>query len=200
MTTANSTRVSLVTRLGDHEDHDAWAQFVDIYGPLIYRYGRRRGLQDSDAADLAQDVLREVSQAIVKFQYDPAIGRFRNWLFLIARRVLSRRFRNRDRSFRGSGDTASLQQLQELPDPHAEDLWEVEYRKHLFQWASEQVRSEFSENTWAAFWRTAVEGDSPADVAGALGLRVGSIYVARNRVMRRLRQRIAQVDETLKLE
>ncbi|MEM0925819.1 MAG: sigma-70 family RNA polymerase sigma factor [Planctomycetota bacterium] len=196
----DSTRVSLVARLRDHDDAQAWAEFVDIYGPLIYRFGRRRGLQDADGADLAQDVLREVARSIVQFNYDPEIGRFRNWLFLITRRVLGRRLRTMERSTRGSGDTRVLKKLNELPEREGEDLWEAEYRRHLFQWASDQIRQEFAESTWSAFWSTAVDGEKPSEVAASLQMSIGSVYVAKNRVLKRLKERIERVDETMRYE
>ena len=71
---ANTTRVSLIVRIRDVDDAEAWSQFVDLYGPLLYRYGRRKGLQDSDAADLMQEVMREVSNSIGRFEYDPSVG------------------------------------------------------------------------------------------------------------------------------
>ena len=196
---ANTTKISLVRRLRDHHDAHAWSQFVQVYGPLVYRYGRHKGLQDADAADLAQDVLREVSQSIVDFDYDPKVGRFRNWLFLIMRRTLSRRFRTEARTPRATGDTRFLKQLRNLPDDEPDDLWEQEYRRHVFQWASDQIMADFAETTWQAFWRTAVDGEKASRVAQALGLSVGSVYVAKNRVLKRLKERVNLIDESLEL-
>lgn len=194
----NTTRVSLVLRIRDAEDSDAWSQFVDIYGPLIYRYGCRKGLQDADAADLTQDVLREVSNSIGRFDYDPSIGRFRNWLFAIARHTLSHLYRNGQRQPLGSGDTRVMASLETISDGEEEnDLWEAEYRRHLFQWASAMVRSEFHEHTWQAFWLTAVDGLKPVEVAAALDMSVGSVYVAKNRVTTRLRKKIEDVDDSI---
>ena len=84
-----TTRHSLVLRIRDMSDSIAWSQFVDIYGPFIYRYGCSRGLQDADAADLAQLVLLEVARCIDRFEYEPKTGRFRNWLKVLARSKLS---------------------------------------------------------------------------------------------------------------
>lgn len=195
---ALTTQVSLILRIRDKDDTDAWSQFVDIYGPLIYRYGCRKGLQDSDAADLTQEVLREVSRSIAKFEYDPSLGRFRNWLFAIARHSRSQMYRAHQRQPVGSGDTKVGTALDAIPSANdEEDVWEGEYRQHLFRWASDQIRGEFSENTWAAFWRTAVEGQKPADVATALDMSVGSVYVAKNRVLLRLRKKISTVDDSI---
>ena len=92
---AMHTRPSLLVRVRDAADAGAWGAFVDIYAPVVYGFGRRRGLQDADAADLTQDVMGEVVRSIRAFEYQPARGRFRDWLLLIARRRLFRFFDRR---------------------------------------------------------------------------------------------------------
>ena len=99
------TRPSLLIRIKDSQDADAWGQFIDIYSPLIYRFGRKKGLQDADAADLTQDVLRAVSGAIERLNYEPRIGKFRGWLFTVAQNKLRDQISKRKRHPRGSGDT-----------------------------------------------------------------------------------------------
>ena len=99
------TRPSLLARIRDPRDGVAWGEFVDIYGPLVYDYGRRRGLQDADAADLTQDVLRAVAAAADRFAYDPARGAFRSWLFTVTRTKLLDSVRRRRPGDRGTGDT-----------------------------------------------------------------------------------------------
>ncbi|MEM8735488.1 MAG: sigma-70 family RNA polymerase sigma factor [Planctomycetota bacterium] len=195
MNFANTTRVSLIYRLRDHQDSEAWGAFVDLYGPLIYRFGRYKGMQDADSADLAQDVLREVAKAMTGFDYDPAIGRFRNWLFLVTRRTLARRLRSKNRTPVAIGDTAFLKQLGEVPEDSKDEQWELEYQKRLFQWALEQVKPEFNSKTWEAFWRTAVESKKPGDVAEQLSMKVGAVYVCKNRVLRRVREKVGSVEE-----
>ena len=192
-----TTRQSLILRVRDSEDLEAWSVFVDIYGPLIYQYGRRRGLQDADAADLTQDVLQEVVRRIDRFNYDSELGRFRNWLLVIARYKLSHQVRKNGRH-KGVGDTANLRVLEQQsgPDELAE-RWESEYRSHLFRWAAEQVRAEVSDQSWNAFWGTAVESKAAAEVANVLGMKVGAVYVAKSRVLLRIREVIASVDESV---
>ena len=155
-------------------------------------------MQDADAADLTQDVLRAVSNSIGHFEYDPEVGRFRSWLFTIARNTLSNWLRSAQRKQTGTGDPMLLSYLQELPrnDSGDDDVWEQEYRRHLFQWASKRVCADFADKTWSAFWRTAVDGASPAVVASELEMSVGAVYVAKNRVMTKLRQKIATVDDS----
>lgn len=192
-----TTQKSLIFRIRDAGDTDAWTRFVEIYGPLIYRYGRRRGLQDADAADLSQTVLTEVSHCIGRFKYEAAIGRFRNWLMVIARFKLSR-LAHKQARHTGSGDTQMLTLLNQ--QPAADDLaeqWESEYQNHLFRWAAEQIQNEVEPQTWQAFWQTAVANRPPAEVAQELNMKVGTVYVARSRVLLRIRDRIATVDDSV---
>src|SRR5207302_6943832 len=104
MTRPPTTRPSLLVRLRDTRDGEAWRQFVRLYAPLVYRYARRKGLQDADAADLTQDVLRAVSAAAGRLAYDPARGTFRGWLFTLAHHRLYDFLSRRRRPGHGSGD------------------------------------------------------------------------------------------------
>jgi RNA polymerase sigma-70 factor (ECF subfamily) len=191
-----TTRPSLLARIRDPRDEPAWAEFVEIYGPLVRRLAHASGLQDADAADLEQEVFRAVAGAIDGWDPDPNRGSFRGWLFRIARNLMINALAARRRHPQGSGDTGVGRLLAEHPDPASEDsaLFDTEYRRRLFQWAVERVRGEFRDATWQAFWRTGVEGRPPREVAESLGLSPGAVYVYRNRVMARLRRAIAQVE------
>jgi RNA polymerase sigma-70 factor (ECF subfamily) len=186
MTDPPLTRPSLLVRLRDARDGDAWRQFVELYAPLVYRYARRHRLQDADAADLTQEVLRAVSGAVGRFDYDPGRGSFHGWVYTLAHRKLCDFLTRRRRQEQGSGDTATQGLLGELPAPEQEQ-WERDYERRVFVWAAERARAEFREATWQAFWQTAVEGRPAAEVAGALGLSVGAVYIAKSRVQARLK-------------
>src|ERR1700722_11074396 len=136
-----STRVSLLVRLGDPQDEAAWSQFVDLYAPLVYGYARKQGLQDADAADLAQDVLLAVAGAVGRLEYDPERGSFRSWLFTIVRRKLSNR-RRAPRNRRDSRNGAAADKLlEQYPAPEGEQAeWEAQWQRGLFSWACGQVR------------------------------------------------------------
>src|ERR1051325_5002931 len=160
MPEAPPTRLSLLIRLRDHQDHSAWAQFVEPYAPLIYGYVRKRGLQDADAADLTQACLRRVACHVGSFEYDPRRGTFRGWLFTIVRNQL-KDFRDLPhRLYQGSGDPRVQRELESrtAAAPAEAGEWEREYRRGLLAWAAEQVRPQVHAVTWEAFRQTAVEG------------------------------------------
>ena len=192
MESSPQTRPSLLVRIRDAGDRAAWLQFVDLYAPLVYRFGRKRGLQDADAADLTQEVLQAVAAASRRLEYDPCRGTFRGWLFTVARNRLHNFLLRRKRDARTHAQADSPHLLEEQPARGADEtaLWEQEYRQRLFDWAAQQVRGCFQDSTWQAFWRTAVEGQGPREVAEALGLSVGAVYIAKSRVLARLRDRI----------
>ena len=186
------TRASLLVRIRDARDGAAWSQFVALYAPLIYGHARKHGLQDADAADLTQDVLRAVAGAINRLDYDPSRGSFRGWLFTIVRNKLRNHLQTKGRQTPGSGATSAIRLLEQQAAPE-EDQWEADYQRQLFSWAVERIRSEFQEKTWQAFWRTAVEGKSGKDVAAKLQMTVAAVYLAKGRVLARLKEEIEQV-------
>jgi RNA polymerase sigma-70 factor (ECF subfamily) len=192
-----TTRRSLVLRLRNSHDEAAWAEFVEIYEPLVYRLARSKGLQDADAQDLCQEVFRAVAGAIERWDPDPAKGKFRAWLFRIARNLLVNFLASQRRSVRGSGSTSVQEMLEAEParDAAAEAEFQAEFQRRAFRWAAEQVKTEFTDSTWQAFWRTGVENRAIAAVAKELGLSVGAVYIARSRVLARLRERVEQLTE-----
>jgi RNA polymerase sigma factor (sigma-70 family) len=194
MTGPPPTRPSLLTRIRDPRDAVAWAEFVDIYGPLVYDYGRRRGLQDADAADLTQDVLRAVAAAAGRFAYDSARGAFRSWLFTVTRRKLLDSARRRRPGDRGTGDIDVQKRLEEEQEIRSdgEDEWDQAFRQRLLDWAAEQIRGEFRPTTWRAFWLCAVEGKDTREASASLGMSVGAVYAAKCRVLARLREEIGR--------
>jgi RNA polymerase sigma factor (sigma-70 family) len=192
MSDAPATRLSLLVRLCDARDDGAWSQFVEIYAPLVYGFARKHGLQDADAADLTQDVLQAVSGAIRRLEYDPRRGSFRGWLFTVVRNKLRDFLAAQKRPGRGSGDSDVQQRLKELParEDDQSAWWDEEYERRVFAWAAEQVRSHFSESTWQAFWQTAVEGQTGPQAARTLKMSVAAVYLAKGRVMTRLKELI----------
>jgi len=196
MTDSPATRQSLLVRLRDPRDGQAWTEFVAIYTPLIDRLARANGLQSADAADLAQEVFRAVSGAIDRYDPDPARGSFRGWLFRIARNLMINLLAARRVRPQATGDSDVQEFLEQVPasDGAETAFFDLEYRRSLFVWAADQVRGEFRQSTWQAFWLTAVEGQAASAAAVASGISVGAVYIARSRVMARLKTIIEQVE------
>src|ERR1043165_8069538 len=195
MSQAPVTCPTLLLRLRDAHDQDAWAQFVAIYAPVVFGFARTKGLQEADAADLTQDVLQAVSQAMPRLQYDPERGSFRGWLFTVVRNKLRDAHPRRAVQLAAPSDTDVVNQLHELPAPQADEeaLWRQEYRQRLFNWAAEQVRSVVEDSAWQAFWQTAVEGKKAAVVAHELGMSVAAVYMTKSRVLARIKETLQNV-------
>jgi RNA polymerase sigma-70 factor (ECF subfamily) len=199
MSAGPPTRPSLIGRLRDRHDRAVWAEFVELYAPVVFGFARKRGLQEADAADLTQDVLRSVAGAITRFEYVPARGGFRAWLFHITRNHL---YSFRRRSLRAARLTASPPGVQPIPlddIPAVEDdleaIWEEEWRRELFARACDSARRLVEPTTWEAFHRTAVLGQPGQLVAEELGLSVAAVYLAKSRVLARLRQFVQNAEE-----
>ncbi len=188
------TRSTLLFRVRDARDQAAWSEFVDLYMPLVFSYALKMGLQEADAADAAQETLVLVVRAIPSFQYDSQKGSFRGWLLTILRNQLRREANKAKHQTPGSGDTRILQILQEQPGRDELDAWEREYQLRLFHWAANRIRNLFRESTWQAFWSTTVDGVSISSAAEQLGISEGAVYIARSRVLARIRQEIDQVE------
>jgi RNA polymerase sigma-70 factor (ECF subfamily) len=189
------TRPSLLLRIRDSADRQAWSEFVDVYAPLVYGFARKHGLQDADAADLTQDVLRSVAGAVGRFDYSAQRGSFRGWLFTVVRNRLRNFLLARRRHGQATGGEAGRQLLDDVPAREEADSWERDYQRRLFDWACEQVRQDCQEKTWQAFWRTAVEGHSGQDVARDLGMSTAAVYLAKRRVLERLKEHMAQMQD-----
>ncbi|MFK8112813.1 MAG: RNA polymerase sigma factor [Rubripirellula sp.] len=199
-----TTRISLLMRVRNHEDHQAWSDFVTLYRPVLYRFGRRRGLQPADSQDLAQSVLAAVAEKIGDWNPDENRARFRTWLSRVAlnQAITMYRRNQANRSTQGVGGSGILTQLNQHADStetHSEELL-AEYQREVFRHAARKVRQEFEESTWQAFWLTSVDGVSVSDAAQSLGRSIGSVYTARSRVIGRIQQVVQQIqadDDTL---
>ena len=198
MMTAPETRPSLLLRLQNAGDQQAWGQFLEIYQPLILRLTRQRGLQEADAREVTQEVLIAVAGAIGRWETDPARGSFRGWLTTIARNLVVNFLIRQSRHPRGTGNSDFARWLNEVPanDSGESRLFDLECRRQTFLWAAAEIETEFRLETWRAFWETSVSGRSVEEVASELKMTAGAVYDARSRVMKRLREKIGEVKES----
>lgn len=186
------TRESLILRLPTRADVQAWQEFIEIYEPLLFRFAKRRGMQEADAHEIAQNVFLAVAKSVDGWQPDEQRGRFRAWLFRIARNQLINYVAKHARH-RGSGNTTQIKLLEQLPASSAEiDEITRDYRREMFRLAAAQVRSSFQPSTWDAFWKTAVLGHSPQVAAAELNLTLTAVYIARSRIIAKIRATIEE--------
>jgi RNA polymerase sigma-70 factor (ECF subfamily) len=181
----HTTPVTLLERLRDVSDVRAWERLLELYCPLLYFWALRAGETEDDAADLVQDVLLLLVKALPSFRYD-ANKSFRGWL----RTLTLNKLRERKRKQRVVA-SLPLDDVAEpkVPDP-AERFWDDEYRRQLLGRALTLMQSDFEPTTWQACWQSVAEDRSAADIARDLGISENAVYLARCRVLRRVRQEL----------
>jgi RNA polymerase sigma-70 factor, ECF subfamily len=182
----DTTSISLLERVRQPSDQEAWSRFANLYTPLLLAWVRRTGATQQEAEDLTQEVFAALLKKMPEFAYDKDKS-FRGWLRTVAI--------NKWREFKRRRQVAA-QPLQEgrdegmLADP-AEQFWEEEYREHLMRRALELMQTDFPEKSWRACWQIMVEGKSAAEVAAEQGTTVGAVHAAKFRILTRLRQELA---------
>jgi RNA polymerase sigma-70 factor (ECF subfamily) len=182
----HTTSISLLQRLRDPGQPDAWARFAELYTPLLFYWARKAGLQEADAADLVQDVFATLVRKLPEFRYDQGKS-FRSWL----RAVALNKWRDRQRQKARLPAGADNGELDEAAVPDGlESFWEEEHRHFLLRRALELMQAEFRPSTWKACWEHVFEGRPVAEVAAELGLTENAVYVAKFRVLRHLRQEL----------
>jgi RNA polymerase sigma factor (sigma-70 family) len=189
------TRQTLLLRLADSHDRQAWDQFVEVYAPLVFQFAARRGLQHSDAADLVQEVLLRVAGAFRRKTFDRTRGSFRGWLLTIARNETSDWLAARARREQASGGTQAIEQIANVAEQDEAEAWDRDYQERLLAWASEKVKQEVQPTTWAAFQQTTLAGKSGQQVAAEIGISVAAVYLAKGRVMKRIRELLHEVGD-----
>jgi len=190
------TNESLILRIKDPADAASWSDFLAIYRPVVVRMACGRGLQHADADDLAQQVFLSVARAIEDWEPDSQRPPFRVWLARITRNAIVNAL-PRKRPDAAGGSTSVQEMLRELPERNDETTQQLieESRREAMRWAADEIRSEFTELTWAMFWQTSIEGESVAEVARQQNKTPGAVYMARFRVMQRLKEKVLEVSE-----
>jgi RNA polymerase sigma-70 factor, ECF subfamily len=178
------TPPTLLDQVRQPHNQAAWEQFVRLYTPLLLNLARRLGLQAADTADLVQDVFVALVEVMPHFRYDPNRS-FRAWLGTLALNRWRDRLRKRAAIPVGAHDPVWDRLV--AGDPK-EAFEETEYRTMLLSRALALVRPEFSLDTWTVFQLAVLEGVAPAEAARRLGTTANAVYLARARVVRRLRE------------
>lgn len=190
---AVSMSSSLLDRLIERDD-EAWKRTVRLYYPMVRAWCQRGGLREEDAADVAQEVFRALAGNIGRFQREGGQNSFRGWLYGITQRQLLAHRRRQKNEPAAAGGSEALEWFAEVPetgsaiDGATSSLIAPDDRNKLLQRALKLLREGVAERTWQAFWRAAVEGHAPADIASELGMSVNAVYVAKARILSRLRE------------
>ncbi len=186
------TSLSLLDRVRANET-SAWERLVSLYTPLLGRWCRQCGLQDADAANIRQEVFLAVAKHIGEYQR--AAGTFRHWLWVITRnKVID--FWRIEAGQAAPGGSAAMKDLEQiaLPDPNeTRSGSDDDERALLYRRATELIARDFEETTWKAFLMVVVEDHSPAEAAAALGISTNAVYLAKGRVLSRLRAEFADL-------
>ncbi len=192
------TRVSLILRLSESADVEAWEEFAAVYLPALYRLAIAKGLNSSDAEDVTQDILLAVAGAVRRWRPDSHQARFRTWLCAIARNVIADYFAQS--AVRKGTYSVSDSALERICCDHStisHDQFDTEYYRAVFQLAAKRVQHRVTGNSWIAFHATTVDQSPIESVAMRLGMRPGSVYVARCRVLKLLREEARRIDAGL---
>ena len=188
----SATPSSLLERLRTTDDGHAWERLLKLYGPTVTGWCRRAGVSAEDSADIRQEVFMAVARGIVGFRKDRPADSFRGWLYTITRRRVLDHWRRAARRPQATGGSEVHDQLTDAPEtvppePDGVETWEE------FQRGVQLIRGEFEERTWEAFWRVTIDGRTAVEVAAELGMTPGAVYVAKSRVLHRLREEFAEL-------
>ena len=182
----DTTSISLLQRLREPGQTEAWGRFVSLYAPLLFHWVRRQSINSADAADLVQEVFAVLVTKLPTFEYDPQ-RRFRGWLHTLAKNKV-RDFQRRQ-AVRYS-ESATIDMEQPVAPVPGDLFEEVEYRRFLVQRARQVMESDFEPRTWQACWKQVMEDRSAEDVGRELGISANAVRVAKFRVLRRLREEL----------
>jgi RNA polymerase sigma-70 factor (ECF subfamily) len=183
------TSLSLLDTLRNSADEAAWTRLVELYSPLIHGWLRRQGMQQ-DAEDVTQDVLTVVVRRLSEFERAPRTGAFRAWLRTITVNCLRAHWRRQKNKPIAGGRDSVAELINQLEDPasHVSKLWDAEHDRHVTRYLLESIKPRFSEQTWKAFTRVALDEAKAQDVAAELGMSENAVFIAKSRVLSALRQ------------
>jgi RNA polymerase sigma-70 factor (ECF subfamily) len=194
-----SITTSLLDRVRGLDD-EGWRRLTFLYEPVVLHWCRRGGLQPQDADDVCQEVFRGVAAGIDRFRREQPGESFRGWLCTITKRKIADHWRRAGKQPAAEGGTVAQDRLRELAEPGELESMVGEAAASesvggLYRRALELLQGEFKESTWKAFLALTVEERPVADVARELGLSTGAVYVAKSRVLKRLREELHELEE-----
>jgi len=196
------TRKSLLGRLKDWEDNQSWRSFFDTYWKLIHGFALGRGLNHDEAQEVVQETVVAVARHIGQFQYDPQRCRFKTWLLGVTRSKIANQFARRARhsqrpALGDPADNSRTDLLAQIPDEQSgnwDRVWDEEWQKNLMEAALQRVRRQVSIEQFQMFDLFVLKHWPARDVAKALRVTVGHVYVAKHRVAKLVRKEIETIE------
>ena len=188
-----STSSSLLRRVRNGEA-DAWRRLAKLYAPAVFVWCHRSKLSAHDSADVVQETFLAVASHLPQFRRDRPSHSFRAWLWTIARNKIHDHFRRQKNSQQARGGEANEQTLDQIPQHETTDIRIREELSGLVErWTLDVIRAQFEDRTWSAFWRTAVDGRTAAEVAAEYDMTTRAVRQAKYRVLHRLRQELGEL-------
>jgi RNA polymerase sigma-70 factor (ECF subfamily) len=197
------TRPSLLNRLKDTQDHQSWQMFSDVYGRLIFGFAIKAGLNETEAEEVVQETLIAAAKNLPEFRYNPKVCSFKTWLLNLSGWRVQDQLRRRQSTTapnpaRPSADeTARTATVERVPDPASvqlEAIWDREWQTTLLEAALEKVKAQTDSKQWQMFDLYALKEWSVKDVAKALGVSVGRVYLVKHRVSAQLKKEIKRLE------
>jgi len=206
-----ATRESLLHRLKDCDDQSSWQEFYDTYCDLIYRFALRAGLTETEAQEVVQETVIAVARNLPEFKYDPAVCSFKTWLLNQTTWRIKDQLRKRGpagresvRAFPGAStpedETRRTATIERIADPAVSDLeavWEAGWKQTVLEAAMQRVKEEANLKDCQMFDLYVLRQWSPRDVARALGVNVGRVYLAKHRIAPLLKKEIKNLEGRL---
>jgi len=195
------TRRSLLGRLKDWDDQQSWKEFFDTYWKLVYGVAVKAGLADAEAQDVVQETIISVARQMPGFNYDPAVGSFKNWLLLITRRRIADHLRKRYRQLpphearaEDDSDTGTLERIPAPEDTRLEAIWDEEWRKNILEAAIQKVRCKVDAHAFQIFDCYVLKQWPVKDVVKTLGVNAGQVYLTKHRIAALIKKEVARLE------
>ncbi|MCK4657971.1 MAG: sigma-70 family RNA polymerase sigma factor [Phycisphaerae bacterium] len=185
----DSTRGSLLKRVGNHRDGSSWREFFAIYYPILLGYARVRGLKACDAEDVAQDCMMILQRRLPHLQYDRSKGKFKSWLWRVANHEIIRKVRKRTPAHATTGILVNMESRENTPDEVFDRIWQYEHARACL----ESLRPHFEFHIYEAFRLFALEEMPVEQVCEKLGMSKNQVYVAKHRVMHKLKEQMSRM-------
>lgn len=191
------TRPSLLQRVRDQSDAEGWREFVTLYEPLLLKYVQSRGVPETDARDIVQDIFLSLLRSLPSFQLDRQRGRFRTWLWQVTMNAIADHARRRRSQRRAQDEWRQRHDpplfTRDQPDPE----WERALQRRVLEYVLPQVQVLTQPKTWQCFEQHVLRGRTSAEIGAEVGLTANAVIVNAARVLKKVRQLCADYLEEM---